>query len=201
MAEIKGNVSRTGEIYRVTLSANSDFNRKKIWSAISQPDALASWLGRVSGPILLGEPFTVTYPNDTDYSIVAKVRDRRVPSMLELSWKFNDYPENFVRITLSKRPEGGTEVRLVVSGLDRDSVVMSAATWHTQMEFLRNYLEGREVLGHALRFRRDELTETYERQLEEIGAPRVPRRGVRFLHPRNRENRVEQVMHRYSYLA
>ncbi|MDJ1371207.1 SRPBCC family protein [Gulosibacter molinativorax] len=207
MGEISGNISRVTDNYTVTLSADSDFDRKTIWRAITQEQALSTWLGRPSKSIMTGESFTLTYPNDADYSIIARVHDRRVPSSLVLSWKFNELPENFVRITLSKRPEGGTEIRLEVTGLRREDTAAAAATWHAQMEFLRNYLQGREVIGHALRFRRDELIPEYEQQMLDVGAPRRSRRELldelefEQSHVPPQDNEFRRVLHTHGHLA
>ncbi|MGO1545591.1 MAG: SRPBCC family protein [Gulosibacter sp.] len=207
MGEIHGYISRISDNYTVTLSVDSDFDRKTIWRAISQEDALSAWLGRPSRSIMTGESFTVTYPNDTDYSITARLHDRRVPSSLTLSWKFNDLPENLVRISLSKRPEGGTEIRLEVTGLKREDAAIAAATWHAQMEFLRNYLYGTEVIGHALRFRRDELVPSYEQQILDTGAPRRTRRELlaelefEQSHMPPQENEMRRVLHTHGHLA
>lgn len=207
MAEIFGNISRVTDNYTVTLGVDSGFDRKTIWRAITKEDALATWLGRPSHSILSGESFTITYPNDADYSIVGRLHERRVPSSLVLSWKFNELPENFIRITLNKRPEGGTEVRLVVTGLRRKDAPTAAATWHAQMEFLRNYLFGNEVMGHALRFRRDELIPEYEQQMLAIGAPRRSRREllaeIEFeqSHQPPQDNEIRRVLHTHGHLA
>lgn len=207
MSEIIGNISRVADNYSVTLSVDSDFDRKTIWRAITQEDALATWLGRPSKSILSGESFTITYPNDSDYSIVARLHERRVPSSLVLSWKFNELPESFVRISLSKRPEQGTEVRLEVTGLRRDYAAIAAATWHAQVEFLRNYLYGHEVVGHALRFRRDELVPEYEEQMLALGAPRRSRRELleelefEQSHQPPQDNEILRVLHTHGHLA
>lgn len=124
-----------------------------------------------------------------------------------VSWKFNELPENFVRITLSKRPEGGTEIRLEVTGLRREDTAAAAATWHAQMEFLRNYLQGREVIGHALRFRRDELIPEYEQQMLDVGAPRRSRRELldelefEQSHVPPQDNEFRRVLHTHGHLA
>lgn len=207
MAEIFGTLSRISDNYSVTLAADSDFDRKTIWRAITKEDALTAWLGQPSGKIMTGEPFTITYPNDADYSIVARVQERRVPSTLVLHWQFNDLPENLVRISLSKRPTGGTEVRLEVIGLRREDAAIAAATWHAQMEFLRRYLYGDEILGHALRFRRDELVPEYESQLLAIGAPKKSRRELlaeiafEQSHTPPQENEIRRVLHTHGHLA
>lgn len=207
MGEIFGSISRVTDNYTVTLGVDSDFDRKTIWRAITKEAALATWLGRPSKSIMSGEPFTITYPNDADYSIIAQLYERRVPSTLVLSWKFNELPENLVRISLSKRPEGGTEVRLEVTGLKRESASAAAATWHAQMEFLRNYLYGQEVLGYALRFRRDELIPEYEEKMLAIGAPRRSRHELlaeiafeQSHHPPV-ENEMRRVLHTHGHLA
>lgn len=207
MAEIFGTLSRISDNYSVSLAVDSDFDRKTIWRAITKEDALATWLGRPSGSIMSGEPFTITYPNDSDYSIVARVQERRVPSTLVLHWQFNDLPENHVRISLSKRRSGGTEVRLEVTGLHRENAAIAAATWHAQMEFLRRYLYGEEVLGHALRFRRDELVPEYESQMLAIGAPKKSRRELlaeiafEQSHTPPQENEIRRVLHTHGHLA
>ncbi|SJM68019.1 SRPBCC domain-containing protein [Gulosibacter sp. 10] len=207
MGEIIGTVSRKGETYSVMLTAESAFDRKTIWRAITEQHSLERWLGTVSGPIMTGKAFEVTYPNDSNYSIRARLRERRVPSSLVLSWKFNDLPTNFVRISLNKLPEGGTQVQLEVTGLLRHDAATAAATWHTQMEFLRNHLHGQEVLGHALRFRRDELIPAYERQLTGIGAPALSRQELLEQLQREqgrapqRADEVRRVLHTHAYLA
>lgn len=207
MAEIFGTISRISDNYSVGLAVDSDFDRKTLWRAITQEDALSVWLGRPSGSLMSGEPITITYPNDSDYSIVACVQERRVPSSLTMSWKFNELPENTVRISLSKRPEGGTEVRLEVTRLQREDAAVAAATWHAQMEFLRHYLYGEEVMGHALRFRRDELVPEYESQMLAIGAPRKSRRELlaeiafEQSHTPPQENEIRRVLHTHGHLA
>lgn len=165
MFEMNGSIARNADGYRVSFSMDLDFDRATVWHAISDREALAGWLGTFSAPLERGNVFDLKYLNDADYSIKGYVVDATAPNSLEYRWEFNTEPEMRVYFTVTPDSAKGSTLHLSVSGLTAENAVRVAATWHAQLEFLREYLVEGQAPAYALRFRRDEVAPAYAKQL------------------------------------
>ncbi|MFD2675135.1 SRPBCC domain-containing protein [Gulosibacter bifidus] len=203
MSEINGSIARNADGYRVTYSLDLDFDRANVWHAITDRAALENWLGTFSAPLERGNTFELEYLNDSDYTINGYVVDCTAPNSLEYKWEFNDQPEMLVYFTVTPGTLQGSTLHLTVSGLTVDNAVRVAATWHAQLEFLRDYLTEGESPAYALRFRRDELAPAYAKQLA-IYEERVAAMADEASHAGNLfDNAAEtmSVMRQHAHLA
>lgn len=200
MAEIIGKIGRESGGFRVVFDIDSQFGRRELWRAISDRDALASWLGTFSHDLVAGNHFTVEYLNDSHYDIEGKVLEFEPLRALDYEWKFGSYPASNIRFDLENGLVGGTHLRLTVSGLDEDDVVRAASTWHAQLEFLRLFLNDIPVPAYALRFRRDELLAAYDQQVRNFGTALTDTDAASPSTPADR-NPMVSVLHAHSYLA
>lgn len=203
MSEINGSIARNADGYRVSYSLDLDFDRATVWHAISDREALAGWLGTFSAPLERGNSFHVDYLNDSDYSITGRVVDATAPNSLEYVWEFNSEPEMRVYFTVTPGVVQGSTLHLTVSGLTTMNAVRAAATWHAQLEFLRDFLIEGQSPAYALRFRRDEVAPAYARQLASYEArlARLAKESDSKVSLMGNAAETLSVLRRHTYLA
>lgn len=198
MTEFLGNIRRTTHGYRVVYELHELGSRTDVWHAIHDRAQLAAWLGVVSHDLNADTTFTVSYLNDADYRITGTVQRCSPMRTLVFDWHFNNDAPVTVHFDIVPALGQRVGLRLEVSGLDEQDVVVAAATWHAQLEFLRAHLQRIPAPAYALRFRRDELEPAYAAQVRALGAdaPDEPAAPVS-----DRRNEFTTVLHTHAYLA
>lgn len=124
-----------------------------LWSAVTDPDRLARWYGKVEGDLRLGGSFTV-YLESADLEGICRVDVCEPPQRLRYTSRETDESaargngpapfEQTVEATLT--PDGAqTVLTIEVRGLPVDKVEYFGAGWQLHAEHLAAYLTGREA--------------------------------------------------------
>ena len=110
----------------------------QVWAALTRPDELAAWLGRVEhGPDAVGSRFAVEHDEDTrSQHVVTAWQPER---LLAMTWVFPAEAESSVRFTLEAAGEG---TRLGVVHEELADPVAYAAGWHRHLQYLGAHLTG-----------------------------------------------------------
>lgn len=113
-----------------------------VWSAITQPERLADWLGAAELEPHVGGRFAVRVGPGGRVPISGTVLTWEPPSMLAYSWAWPDGCETIIRYDLS---EDGTEVTRLVftqTGLLTGQMASVLPGWHLYLERLAQVVEG-----------------------------------------------------------
>ena len=122
----------------VHLSVHLAAPPRQVWRALTEPDELATWLGRVQDGLPAPRAgFALQHDEATRSHHV--VTDWEPERLLSLTW---DFPEEAPsRLALALAPQGaGT--RLVLTHRDLADPVAYAAGWHRHLEHLAAHLAG-----------------------------------------------------------
>jgi uncharacterized protein YndB with AHSA1/START domain len=128
-----------------------------VWWALTDPQRLTHWYGRVEGDLLVGGEFTafvLASEWDGRGRIDACVPQRK---LVVTMWEVAD-AEHIVAVELVDDGDS-TTLELEVRGLPLDLVWAYGAGWHVHLEDLGAYLSGQESLNLPTRW--DELEPHY----------------------------------------
>lgn len=127
-----------------------------LWSAISEPDRLARWIGTVEGDLRLGGTIQAKFTSSWEGSGRVDVCD--APRHLVVTMEPGTNDEGVIEAVLSAE---GAHTRLVVEerGLPLDVLYNHGAGWQAHIEDLARSLRGDESIWRA---RWAELTPTYQ---------------------------------------
>jgi uncharacterized protein YndB with AHSA1/START domain len=118
---------------------------ERVWAALTHPDELIGWWGRVEAPRLAaGEPYTITWCNEEDgESVVMEATITAIdpPALLEIEGE----PHGRLRFEL--RADGdATELLLqCTSRIPPEHRTSVAAGWHFHLDALARMLGGGET--------------------------------------------------------
>lgn len=140
-----------------------------VWSAMTQPERLADWLGvselepRVGGAVRLftdGEPAAQVH---------GRVLAWEPPRVLAFTWAAHDEPETVVRAELSEAGEGATRLVFTHAGVPRKWLALTLPGWHQLLERLGVLLLEDRVLPDGME-RWRELQSDYLQRYDLSGA-------------------------------
>ena len=142
-------------VVRMKCSYESDCD--DVWSALTDPQRLANWYGRVEGDLHVGSEFTA-FVTASEWDGRGRI-DACVPlRKLEVSmWEI----ENAEHIVAAELIDDGDRTMLVleVRGLPLDLVWAYGAGWQVHLEDLGTHLSGQKDLNLPTRW--DELEPLY----------------------------------------
>ena len=129
----------------VTLSHVYRTSAEDLWSAVTEPDRLVRWLGRVGGDLHEGGSYTVVFEEDDDSQRAAGVVRRcEPPRELLVTWTFPGEPDaGTVRLELEP-VDGGTMLTLTHRGLAERLAAGYGAGWQAHLEGLESHVNGPE---------------------------------------------------------
>ena len=104
-----------------------------LWTAWTDPDRLARWLGTPAGPILdAPAPVRIAMGGDDDW-VDVQIVQAQAPRLLELRWEFAGEPAGLLRVELTALPDGTTRLVLDHDGLT-DSSTGYGAGWQAFLD-------------------------------------------------------------------
>jgi uncharacterized protein YndB with AHSA1/START domain len=139
-ADIASTLHSDGVNGLVRLRADYDSSPDAVWSAITDPELLALWYGKVEGDLREGGDFSAfIYGSEWDgrghISTCVPLRELSVTEAEE------DGPEITVSVRLVPKGDA-TTLDVEVAGLPPEMLFAFGAGWHTQLERLGEYLTG-----------------------------------------------------------
>lgn len=128
-----------------------------VWSALTDPQRLARWYGKVEGDLRVGGVFTA-YVLASEWDGQGRINECVPRQRLEVTmWEEEGAEHNLAANLVDDG--GATILVLEVQGLPLDLVWAYGAGWHVHLEDLGAHLSGRESLNPPERW--DELEPLY----------------------------------------
>ena len=126
----------------VRLEDRFDTDVDDLWSALTEPDRLARWLGEVEGDLRLGGDFRARY-FASGWEGTGHVDVCEPPRRLLISTKSTDEPDGVIEVTLTA---DGDQTVLVIEdrGVPVDQIAAYGAGDQIHVEDLAAYLAGGE---------------------------------------------------------
>ncbi|WP_129339212.1 SRPBCC family protein [Cellulomonas endophytica] len=106
-----------------------------LWSALTEPDRLARWLGVLTGDLRPGGRYHLGLGASEEDHARGAIRTCAPPHHLEVDWSYPGEDESWVEVTLAAVP-GGTALTLVHHRLVEDQAVGYGAGWHAYLDVL-----------------------------------------------------------------
>jgi uncharacterized protein YndB with AHSA1/START domain len=132
-------------------------NRDDVWSALTEPQRLAHWYGRVEGDLRAGGEFS-SFVLTSGWDGIGRI-DECVPQQrLEVTMWEEEGAEHVVTAELIADGDQ-TDLVLAVRGLPLDLVWAYGAGWQVHLEDLGAHLAGLESMNTTTRW--DELEPIY----------------------------------------
>jgi len=154
MTRVLGRLRSAGGTGTVRIEDRYDTDVDDLWSAVSRPERLARWWGRVEGDLRPGGEFR-SFLEGAGLASTGRVEEcepprrfRVVSRETEESWAAGspDAPRPFDTVTeVTLTPDGEQTVLVIeVSGLPLDRIAYYGAGWQIHAENLAAYLAGRD---------------------------------------------------------
>src|SRR5215472_4149928 len=139
-----------------------------LWSALTDPDRLARWYGRVEGDLRPGGQFRL-HVESADIDAIGRVEECEPPRRLVVTNRETD--ESYLRgqgvppydeaIEATLTADGGQTILVIeVRGMPLDKIAFYGAGWQIHAENLAAYLAGRDRGDTEARW--DELVPPYQ---------------------------------------
>lgn len=109
-----------------------------VWSALTEPERLADWMGVANVEPRVGGRFDLMV--DGPHPATGRVRVWDPPRVLEFSWSNTHAPESVIRYELT-RDGGGTRLVFTHQGMPYASSALMLPGWHDFLGRLGNLLE------------------------------------------------------------
>jgi uncharacterized protein YndB with AHSA1/START domain len=111
-----------------------------IWWALTDPEALPLWLGKLtSGKFVVGNSVTIQHAEG--YLCTSRLKECEPERILSMTWEFPDEPPSQVTIVLTPAGES-THLALQHDGLGSEAVDYLPG-WHTHLLYLEALLLGK----------------------------------------------------------
>jgi uncharacterized protein YndB with AHSA1/START domain len=152
----------------VRIQVRYDTDIDDLWSAITNPDRLASWYAKVEGDLRPGGKFRIFVESD-DWQGTGRVEACEASRRLVVTTRESDeswgkgqgVPPYDETLEATLAVDGGhTVLVLEVKGMPLDAVAFYGAGWQIHAENLAGYLAGREPVDSQPRW--DELVPIYQ---------------------------------------
>ena len=142
-SSIWGTLTRADAGVDITLRHVYRTSVADLWSAVTEPDRLARWLGRVTGDLHEQGSYTLVFEEDDDSQRASGVVLRcDAPRELVVTWAFPGEPDaGTVRVGL-EAVDGGTELTLTHRGLADRLAAGYGAGWQAHLEGLESHVDG-----------------------------------------------------------
>lgn len=149
----------------VRLEDRFDTDVDDLWSALTDPDRLARWLGEIDGDLRPGGEFRAHY-FASGWEGTGRVEACEPPQRLLISTRSGDEPDGRVEATLTA--DGGQTVLVIEArGVPLDNIAAYGAGNQIHVEDLAAYLAGRERCDARSRWQ--ELHPGYQDLVVEVG--------------------------------
>ena len=140
-----------------------DTDVRDLWSALTEPDRLARWMGTVDGDLRVGGDFTATFTSTWEGPGRVDVCD--APHHLVVTLEPGTDDETVIEASLTAE---GEQTRLVIEerGLPVPRLYAHGAGWQAHVEDLATYLRGEQPAPWRERW--EMLRPTYEELAAEL---------------------------------
>lgn len=157
-SSIVGTLHSDGDKGVVRLKGWYENELSDTWSALTNPQRLAHWFGKVEGELRVGGEFTA-FVSASEWDGRGRI-DACVPlQRLEIAMWEEEGKEHTVTAEVTAE-DGQTIIVLEVRGLPLDFVWAYGAGWQVHLEDLGAHLSGQERLNSVTRW--DELEALYQ---------------------------------------
>ncbi len=112
-----------------------------VWSAITQPERVADWLGQIELEPREGGRFSVRVGPNGQIPITGTVLTWRPPSILACSWAWPGGEGTVITYVLSEEGADATRLVFTHTGLPKDQTPSVLPGWHLYLERLANVVE------------------------------------------------------------
>jgi uncharacterized protein YndB with AHSA1/START domain len=148
----------------VRMEDSFDTGIDDLWSAITEPERLARWIGKVEGDLRLGGEFRASFTSS--YEGPGRVDVCDPPRRLQVTMDPGQEDETVLEAELS--PDGdGTRLIVEERGLPLDNAAAYGAGWQAHIEDLAAHLTGRPPADWRTRWA--ELKPAYLDQQRALG--------------------------------
>lgn len=138
-AERLGTFARHGEHIDVTFERRYPRPVETVWSALTEPERLADWMGASRVEPFVGGQFDMMI--DGPHPMTGRVRAWDPPTLLELSWSNTHAPDSTIRFEL--RPDGdATLLTFRHLGMPYRNSALMLPGWHDFLSRLGALLQG-----------------------------------------------------------
>jgi uncharacterized protein YndB with AHSA1/START domain len=158
---IKGALHSVGGNALVRMEGRYDTDIDDLWSALTDPQRLARWYGRVEGDLRVGGEFSA-FVHGSQWEGRGRIDVCEPPTQLRVTTSEEGGPEEVVTADLVA--EGGhTVLTIDVRGMPLDKIWAYGAGWQLHVEDLTAHLAGRDGtdFGTAWLARWDEAQRSY----------------------------------------
>jgi uncharacterized protein YndB with AHSA1/START domain len=161
----------------VRIEDRYDTDIDDLWSAITNPDRLARWIGRVEGDLQPGGKFLLSTADlDSDGRVDVCEPPRRLvvtTRETEASYRQGQGAEPFDQVAEATLTADGEQTILVIEvrGMPLDKIFAYGAGWQIHAENLSAYLAGREPDDVEARW--ENLAPRYQDLAADIQGPRA----------------------------
>jgi uncharacterized protein YndB with AHSA1/START domain len=142
----------TGVLRREAAHAAVTFRRQypvsveELWEALTSPERLRRWLGKVTGDLRAGGCYRIDFAadggdDDPSDRTTGTIRSCEPPRLLLLSWDFDGEPTSLVRVAVSATEDGAT-LELEHSRLPHGQAGGYGAGWHAHLAELGRLVRG-----------------------------------------------------------
>jgi uncharacterized protein YndB with AHSA1/START domain len=145
----------------VRLQSRYDSDIEDLWAALTTPQRIARWYGKVEGDLRLGGHFTA-FVHGSQWEGRGHIDECDPPRRLRVTTSEEGGPEEAVTAELAA--DGSqTLLTIEVRGIPLDKVFAYAAGWHVHVEDLSGHLAGQDCadFGAAWLARWDGLAQSY----------------------------------------
>lgn len=148
----------------VRLEDRFDTDVADLWSALTEPDRLARWLGEIDGELRVGGEFTARY-FASGWEGTCRVEACEPPTRLRVRASSPDEPDGLIEVTLT--PDGSQTVLVIEDrGVPLAQVAAYGAGDQIHVEDLASYLSGGEPCDARARWA--ELHPAYEQLADDL---------------------------------
>jgi uncharacterized protein YndB with AHSA1/START domain len=156
---IEGTLHSTGEAGVVRLRALYEATVESVWRALTMPESLAGWFGKISGDLRVGGEFTAfVYTSEWDGR--GRVDECHAQKRLVVTMWEEEGKEHTAAADLDSNGDH-TTLELQVSGVPLEFVWAYGAGWHEHLEDLGSHLAGRARTPGSSDSRFDEFAASY----------------------------------------
>ena len=139
-------ITRSGERRTVTMRRSYDATPAELWSAWTEPERLARWIGELAGDRAVGAEVRLTMgPEDT---AVLRIETCEEPHRLAVSWSFPGEEVSRVEVLLDAAGDA-TALTLRHSLVTEKTAVDYGCGWEDFLNRLHEFLAGRDPAGVA----------------------------------------------------
>ena len=126
-----------------------------VWSALTEPERLADWMGVSTIEPCLGGRIELMV--DGPHPMTGRITEWDPPTVLEFTWSNTHAPDSVVRYELSRAADGGTRLIFTHRGMPYENSALMLPGWHDFLARLRDWLDGTPP-GGAMNYRQMQAT-------------------------------------------